>query len=107
MNGREIKRSAKPRSPADRQFRENQIMAKNRESRLRPTSVTLLGSLLAGFLFCLWANRLDPNGAGDSIPIIPVIVSLFLACIALFATGVICRKQTLGLILWSRPSLSW
>ena len=59
-------------------------------------SITFLLSLIAGFLFGLWAFILDPKGTGGSILVLPVIFILFLICLALFVTGLITLKSSFG-----------
>lgn len=73
-------------------------MDKNRANKLGPTVATFALSLFAGILAGVWANSLDPDGT-SSILVIPVIISLFLTCIALFATGIITRNHSFGLYL--------
>ena len=58
--------------------------------------ITLLLSLIAGLLFDLWLNILDPKGTGGSILALPVILTLFIVCIAIFVTGLINIKNPFG-----------
>lgn len=71
-------------------------MDKDRESSLLPLVFTLLGSVVAGSLFGLWANQLDPDGSGASVRIFPIPVVLIMLCFAVFATGIVCHKDAFG-----------
>ena len=62
----------------------------------KPLGITILLSLVAGFLISLWAIYLDPKGTGGSILMIPIIFTLFPVSIALFFTGLICLKSSFG-----------
>jgi hypothetical protein len=58
--------------------------------------ITILLSLLAGFLTSLWAVNLDPKGTGGSILMLPIIITLFPISISLFVTGLISLKSSFG-----------
>lgn len=62
----------------------------------KPLGITILLSLVAGFLLSLWAINLDPKGTGGSILMIPIIFTLFPISIALFVTGLISLKSSFG-----------
>ncbi len=58
--------------------------------------ITILLSLVAGFLIGLWAISLDSKGTGGSILMIPVIFTLFPISVVLFVTGLISLKSSFG-----------
>jgi hypothetical protein len=58
--------------------------------------ITILLSLVAGFLISIWAINLDPKGTGGSFLMLPIIISLFPISIALFVTGLISLKSSFG-----------
>lgn len=62
----------------------------------KPLVTTVLLSLIGGFLAGLWATRIDPDGTGGSILMLPVIFILFLVCGSLFVTGIISLKNSFG-----------
>lgn len=52
--------------------------------------------MLAGFLMVLWRYALDPSNTGGSILALPIILVMFLVCIALFIVGCLTMDRSFG-----------
>jgi hypothetical protein len=54
-------------------------------------------SILVGLAFALWRYKiLDPGGHGGSILALPIGLTMFPLCIALFVAGLITLKEPVG-----------
>lgn|GEM_PF-4056188 len=64
---------------------------------LLPLTITVVISVFVGLLAAVWRYKiLDPEGTGGSILAMPIILTMFPFCIALFFAGVLTLKERFG-----------
>ena len=79
----------------------------SRHPTIKKSAITLLFSLVVGFLAALWRFKLDPEGTGGSILALPVIMTLFPLCITLLLVGLLTLNKSYGPFLVAASFLAF